>query len=191
MTDMPSLSEQADHELGREILASKSETAFCELYRRHAQALCRFLRLAGGLPPGELDDIHQEVWIRAMTRLSSFRWDASFRTWLFGIAVNLCRESRRRGFQEATLGGQGSDDVSALSTPPSPALRMDLQSAIDDLPPGYRQILVLHDVEGYTHEEIARLLGIDEGTSKSQLSRARRAVRARWNPTERSIGGTS
>jgi len=122
----------------------------------------------------EADDVVQETWIKALEKLPGFRWDASLRTWLTGIALNTCRSllrRRDRHWLEVT-------DERAPTVPGLPVgERLDLEAGLARLPAGYRTVVVLHDVEGYTHEEIAAQLQIAVNTSKSQLSRARRALR--------------
>jgi RNA polymerase sigma-70 factor (ECF subfamily) len=136
------------------------------------------MRLLGG-NEGDAEDAVQETWSRAVGRLSTFRWEAALGTWLSAILIRHCHERRRRRSSEAPP----FDDVAdtAVDDPTLIALadRVDLARAVAALPEGYRFVLVLHDIEGYTHEEIATLAGIEVGTSKSQLSRARRSVRRR------------
>ncbi len=121
----------------------------------------------------------QRTWIRAVEGLSGFGWRSTLSTWLGGIAVNCARELWREGRLGADLdAAEGGPRL----VPPSHEDRIDLDRAIERLPAGYRQVFVLHDVEGYTHEEIGRLLGIDAGTSRSQLSHARRRLRASLEP---------
>jgi RNA polymerase sigma-70 factor, ECF subfamily len=162
-----------DQSLLRRVSASGDEAAFRTLYQRHTPALYRLaLRLLGG-SSGEAEDAVQESWIRASGALSSFRGDSSLRTWVSGIVVNACREMRRAREPKAD-----GDRVEPAGPRTYDGERIDLERAVSALPDGYREVVVLHDVEGYTHEDIGRLLGIDPGTSKSQLSRARRALRA-------------
>ena len=166
----------ADRALAARYLLRRDEAAFRALYRRHTPALFGFaLRLCGGRA-GEAEEIVQEAWIRAAGRLESFRWASSLRTWLSGIAVNCWREQTRepRPDQELPEG-----DTAAGRPLGSPGERIDLARAVGELPGGYRAVLLLHDVEGFTHEEIAKLLGMEPGTSKSQLARARQAMRRR------------
>src|SRR5258705_6041567 len=118
------------------------------------------------------------TWVLAVQSLAGFRWESSLRTWLAGIALNTCREIRRRRARERGPTGSGMN-AAVGSVPGQDGATLDLERAVASLPDGYREVLVLHDVEGYTHEEIAALLGVDRGTSKSQLSRARRELRAR------------
>ena len=165
-----------DRNLVDAYLLRREERAFRDLYRRHTPAMYgTVLRMSRG-DATLAEDAVQAAWIRAATRLDSFRWESSLRSWLTGIAINCWRESWRRAGR--------AEIVELPDLPIAPAQlrvihRLDLQRAIDRLPDGYREVLLLHDVEGYTHDEIGRLMGIRNGTSKSQLSRARRAVR-RW-----------
>ena len=160
-------------------LREREEGAFRELYRRHAPSLNQMIvRLVGG-SNGDAEDVIQSTWVRAIEGLARFRWESDLRTWLTGIAINCSREQLRRRKRD-----QGSEWVEKLELADPPRInrqisRIDLERAIDKLPDGYREVLILHDVEGYTHDEIAGLLGIESGTSKSQLSRARKAMRAK------------
>lgn len=177
----------SDQELVAAFLRRRDERRFRELYQRHAPLLYAFtLRLAGG-DVSEAEDALQETWIRATERLARFEWQASLRTWLCGIALNCWRERRRaRGNLPLTF-----DEVEAPAAPEADgAARLDLERAIADLPQGYRTIVILHDVEGYTHEEIAAMLDIDSGTSRSQLSRARQTLRSWLGGSIRSIAAT-
>jgi RNA polymerase sigma-70 factor (ECF subfamily) len=150
-------------------LAERSEAAFDELYARHAPAMYALARRLLGANAEE-DDVLQDAWIRAIRALPSFRWDSALRTWLCGIIVNCCRERFRAPLFEAV-----PEDLPAPSTGADVVL--SLERALAHLSPGYRAIVVLHDVEGFTHAEIGTLLGIDPGTSKSQLFRGRRLLR--------------
>jgi RNA polymerase sigma-70 factor (ECF subfamily) len=118
------------------------------------------------------------VFVRAWDKLGSFRGESAFGTWLYRLAVNVVL-SRRRSERSArdwlTTDDTVLETVGARSV--SPGIGMDLEQAIARLPEGARQVFVLHDVEGWTHEEIAGQLGLVPGTSKSQLSRARAALR--------------
>ncbi len=151
--------------------------AFGELYRTHAgriHALC--LRLEGDQARAE--ELTQDVFVRAWERLSTFRGESAFGTWLHRLAVNVVLADRR------SLWRRGrrllfTDDPAAFERPGEAVSgnSSDLEGAIAGLPPGARTVFVLHDIEGYTHDEIARLSGIAEGTSKAQLFRARRLLR--------------
>ncbi len=151
------------------------EQAFRQLYRRHTPRLYGFtLRLLGGAE-AEAEDVVQETWVRAVRQLAKFRWQSSLATWLCGIAHNLCRENLRRRRRREEK--QRELPVPARFTSDGGGLRVDLEKAITLLPARCRTVLVLHDLEGWTHKEIARDLGISSGTSKSQLFEARRRVR--------------
>lgn len=154
---------------------SGDEDAFRALYRQHTPALYLFaLRLTGGRA-SDAEDLVQETWIRAVRALSRFQWRSSLRTWLSAILVNCSREW-----------GRGLLDVTDAPEPAVAAREegdtIDLERAIARLPGGYRTVLILHDVEGYTHAEIGGMLGIEAGTSKSQLFHARRRLRALLAP---------
>lgn len=153
----------------------REASAFVALYRSAAPRLRRFaLRLAGG-DHALADDLTQEAWMRAIGALDSFTGPSVTR-WLCGILVNCWREQRRT---TALFSGEEQRDTWAVDDHP-PAVwseRPLLQLAIAALPDGYRAVLLLHDVEGYTHAEIGRMLHIAEGTSKSQLARARLRLR--------------
>jgi RNA polymerase sigma-70 factor (ECF subfamily) len=170
----------ADRELVAAFLETRDEAAFRRIYAAHAPRLyLALVRLSGGRE-AEADEALQETWIRAVGGLAGFRWDSRLATWLHGIAVNAWREIFRRRGKHAPL--------EAVPDPPAdPAggggdVRLDLDREIRRLPDGYREVLLLHDVHGYTHEEIAGLLEIAPGTSKSQLARARQALRRRLAP---------
>lgn len=171
--------ERGDPELAGSFLAHRDEGAFRALYRRHTPPLLGLaMRLAGGRAT-EAEEIVQEAWARAAEGLPSFRWKSSLRTWLSGFVVNVWRERSR-----SAAWGAAPTEVAAPggSTPFAPMEHIDLARAVAALPDGYRAVIVLHDVEGFTHEQIADQLGIEPGTSKSQLARARRALRARLSP---------
>lgn len=165
-TDAPT-----DRSLVAVFLEYRDERAFREIYNRHTPALYALaLRLLGGHEANAQDAV-QEAWVRASRALPKFRWASSLRTWLCGFVVNLARESSRGRTTEE--GNQPDVNV----TPPMAEECLDLEEAIARLPVGYRQVLILRAVEGYTHQEIGALLHIDAGTSRSQWSRARNAVR--------------
>jgi RNA polymerase sigma-70 factor (ECF subfamily) len=170
-----------DRALVAAYLTQRDEASFRALYRRHTPALWPFvLRLVGG-DEETAREAMQETWIRAARGLDAFRWEARLRTWLTGIALNCAREATRH--ERRARGGAPGPDPRAggeLAVAPAAAsgYSIDLARAVDALPEGYRRVLLLHDVEGYTHEEIGSILGIDIGTSKSQLHHARRRLRA-------------
>jgi RNA polymerase sigma-70 factor (ECF subfamily) len=164
-----------DRALVEAYLAGLDESAFLALYRRHTSALFGLAaRLCGG-DRHEAEEIVQEAWVRAAPAMVSFRWGSSLRTWLSGFVVNGWRELMRA--RRRDMPREVRPETAETETPA--AERIDLERAVAQLPDGFRAVLVLHDVEGLTHEEIGRLLGIEEGTSKSQLARARQAIRRR------------
>jgi RNA polymerase sigma-70 factor (ECF subfamily) len=155
-------------------VAQGDEAAFVGLYRRHSPAIYGVLRRLVGKDQAAATDLLQDTWIRAASRLASFRGEAQFRTWLIGIAINCAREWRRVGWRE-----QAGPQIESVAPAPS-AYATDVERVLAGLPLAFREILVLHDIEGYTHDEIARLLHVEPGTSKSRLSRAREMFRRRW-----------
>jgi len=166
----------ADRVLAERVWRDRDEGAFRTLYGRHTPALYQYvLRLLGG-NEHEAEDAVQETWVRAVDGLADFRWEASLKTWLSGIGLNVCRSLFRRKDRHWLTLTEGAEPV---VEPANEVELMDLEEAIAALADGYRTVLVLHDVEGFTHEEIAERLEISANTSKSQLSRARRALRAR------------
>jgi len=126
----------------------------------------------------EADDATQDVFVRAWQRLGQFRGDSAFGTWLFRLGVNVMLSRRE---VVATRQRRHVDDAELIETlsarDASPELGLDFEAAMQRLPPGMRQIFVLHDIEGYKHDEIAAMLGIAQGTSKSQLHRVRMVLR--------------
>ncbi len=156
--------------------AQGDSTAFERLYRAHVakvHSLAR--RMIGG---DEADEITQDVFVRTWQKIGQFRGDSAFGTWLHRLAVNVMIE-RRRSYaiqRERYLDDPAAIEL-ALVAPARSDLRVDFEQAIEELPPGARQVFVLHDVEGYKHREIAALLDITTGTSKRQLHRARMLLR--------------
>ena len=152
--------------------------AFRELYEAHVGRVhALVLRLERD--PSTAEELVQDVFVLAWRALSDFRGDAQVSTWLHRIAVNAVLEHHRktaRRERRVTL----ADDLDLLgaSTPaPDAGLDLDLRAALDTLPPGARAVFLLHEVEGYTHEEIAEMTGVTAGTCKTQLFRARRLLR--------------
>ena len=164
----------SDADLLQRLARHRDPAAFGTLYARHANALyATALRLTDDRDAA-FDSAH-DAWVRAIERLGAFERKSSFRTWLTGILINVVRE-RWRGDRELPLDVVG--EIATADPIPSAADPIDLENAIAALPSRFRTVLVLHDVDGFTHEEIAAQLGIVPGTSKSQLARARQRVRA-------------
>ena len=158
------------------LAASGDAHAFERLYRGHLGRIHSLARRM--LSEDEADEAVQDVFVRAWEKLGTFRGEAAFGTWLHRLAINVMLGQReRRGIQRQRY----LEDDGVLQTVAgrraAPETSMDMETAIAQLPDGARQIFVLHDVEGYRHEEIAEMLGLATGTSKSQLHRARMALR--------------
>jgi RNA polymerase sigma-70 factor (ECF subfamily) len=166
-----------DQELIGRVLAG-DPSAERALYDAHVDRVFRLVyRMAGDLDRAQ--DYTQETFIRAFSRLGEFRGEAALSTWLGSIAISITlnglRKVKRAMEREVML-----DDalMTARITPAAePDLKDRLAKAIDELPEGYRVVFVMHDVEGYTHEEISSSLGVHPGTSKAQLFRARARLR--------------
>jgi RNA polymerase sigma-70 factor (ECF subfamily) len=162
-----------DLALVERFLRARGEDEFRTLYRAHTPALYALaLRLTGG-DQGEAEDLVQESWVRAVRALSSFRARSALRSWLCGLLVNVRRERIRADWRTVD-----APDIEPAADTSGPDDALDLERAIGALPEGARDVFVLHDIYGYTHREIAEMLGIVEGTSKSQLTRARTLLRS-------------
>jgi RNA polymerase sigma-70 factor (ECF subfamily) len=158
-------------------LASAGDSlAFERLYRRHAARIHSLMRrMVGG--ESDADEVTQDVFVRAWEKLETFRGEAAFATWLHRLAVNVALNWRKSAAKANRRFDQETQAESLAGRQDRGAERMDLEEAIGRLPPGARQVFVLHDVEGFRHEEIAGLMGVTEGTSKAQLHRARMLLR--------------
>ena len=146
------------------------------IYRLHHQKVYQVAVRVLGDPVGA-EDIAQEVFIRAFERGAQFRGDSKLSTWFYRLTVNACLSQKRRksgvSLDENPLLGETIERAIPAASPLGPALEEGLRR----LPPGYRASLVLHDIEGLEHEEIAEVMGISVGTSKSQLHKARARMR--------------
>ncbi|HEX5829491.1 MAG TPA: RNA polymerase sigma factor [Gemmatimonadaceae bacterium] len=171
-----------DRELVDRVLAGDA-AAERALYDAHVDRVYRLAyRMAGSVDMAQ--DITQETFIRAFQQLPRFRGEAALSTWLHAIAVSVAlnglRKVRRFEQREAPL--DEALPVGVARREAEPDLKARLWRAIDALPTGYRAVFLMHDVEGYTHEEIGTALGIQSGTSKAQLSRARQKLRTALAP---------
>ena len=166
-----------DKQLVQQFIKDRSEESFRILYRNKSPRLQVMAMRLSGNDIKVAEDLIQEMWVRAIQKLETFRWNSSLLTWLTGILVNLNRERFREKVHER-LSVEFSSTISSKDTRIEV---IDLEQAIASLPLGYRDILILHDVEGFKHREIAEMLNIEEGTSKSQLFNARRAMRKYLN----------
>jgi RNA polymerase sigma-70 factor (ECF subfamily) len=158
------------------LAASGDGHAFERLYRGHISRIHSLARRM--LSDDEADEAAQDVFVRAWEKLGTFRGEAAFGTWLHRLAINVILGRReRRGIQRQRYLEDDGVLERVAGRRAAPETSMDMETAIGQLPDGARQIFVLHDVEGYRHEEIAEMLGLAAGTSKSQLHRARMALR--------------
>ena len=128
------------------------------------------------------EELTQDVFVRAWAKLSTFRGESAFSTWLHRLTVNVVLNERRVGRSRSWTAVSSDDDEehdapAATSAQPLHAEKMDLERAIAKLPRGARRVFVLHDVEGFTHEEIGSMLGVTAGGCKAQLHRARLLLR--------------
>ena len=157
--------------------------ALYDMHKRRVYSLC--LRMTANT--AEAEDLTQEAFLQFFRKLATFRGESAFSTWLHRLSVNVVLMHLRKknlpvvSLEETTQGGEedspkrdfGGEDLALAGS----IDRLQLQKALDDLPPGYRTIFVLHDIEGYEHNEIAELVGCSIGNSKSQLHKARMKLR--------------
>jgi RNA polymerase sigma-70 factor (ECF subfamily) len=146
------------------------------LYDRYAPRVFAVVRRIAG-DDEAAQDYAQEAWIRAIRALPSFRGDSRFSTWLHRIAVNAALQALRKSETRRRREAPFPDEVPVGPRGGDTLLQRRLERALDALPEGMRRVLILHDVEGYTHEEIGDALGVTAGTSKSQLFKARAKMR--------------
>ena len=172
----------ADLELAARCGAGDAD-AFEELYRQHARRLFSLVvRMVGSAEDAE--DLVQEVFLQAHRKLAGFRGESTLGTWLYRLTMNHCLDHLRGRQARMSRATESLDDEDAAEPmAPAPAIppaisRMDLEKAIAALPPGSRAAFLLHDVEGFEHREIGAILGVSEGTSKSQVHKARLKLRA-------------
>ncbi len=176
----PEAGESGDRALAR-AAAAGDLAAFEALYRRHVGRVYGVIARLVGHHGNRAEDLTQEAFVRAWQALPEFRHEAAFATWLHRLAVNTAlmelrsRRSRPQEDDDAALEYLGQEDSAGHAT----ALNLDLGRAVASLPPRARAVLVLYDIEGWTHDEIATELGMAVGSSKAQLHRARHLLRAR------------
>jgi RNA polymerase sigma-70 factor (ECF subfamily) len=168
-----------------QLAAGGDRQAFERLYREHVNrifSLCT--RMVGDRSRAE--ELTQDAFVRAWEKLDQFRGESAFGTWLHRLAVNVVlndrqSENRRRGRQDDSVEDVDTVAHGTVRAEVPPGLSMDLERAIAGLPPGARKVFVLHDVEGYTHDEIGAMLGVTAGGCKAQLHRARLLLREALN----------
>jgi RNA polymerase sigma-70 factor (ECF subfamily) len=158
-------------------LAARGDArAFARLYEEHKGRVMAIARRMTGYEHAA--ELTQDVFVRAWQKLGTFRGESKFSTWLHRLAVNLILSRRSAWATERARFLDAEDSLDRLAARPSGGeLGLDFEKAIDLLPDGARTIFVLHDVEGWKHEEIARALGVTSGTTKAQLHRARMLLR--------------
>jgi RNA polymerase sigma-70 factor, ECF subfamily len=171
---------RADLELAGRI-RSGDGMAFEELYQQHATRLYNLAYRMGGTA-SDAEDLLQDIFLLAYRKMGSFRGESSLGTWLYRLAMNHCLDVLRS--RQARMGQQTDslDDESAATPVATAAIgavsRIDLERAIGKLPPACRAAFLLHDVEGFGHQEVGAILGISDGTSKSQVHKARLRIRS-------------
>lgn len=163
-----------------QFLRHRDERSFRILYRAHTPVLYLLARRLLGGNHQDAEDAVQEAWIRASQRFDVFRWESSLKTWLSGFVIHCCREAIRRRVAGLRVHETLNEPLPGFDRRPE---EIDLERSIACLPDGYREVLVLHDIEGYRHAEIAGQLDIGEGTSRSQLFKARRMLRELMHAT--------
>ncbi len=180
-TEKVDVTSMSDYEL-TQASAKGNMVAFEEVYNRHHRrvyAIC--LRMLKNT--NEAEDLTQDVFIQLHRKIGSFRGDSAFTTWLHRLTVNqVLMHFRKRTvkFEKTTEEGETPEQIVRGSEKPGKMPVVDkiaLENAIKELPKGYRSVFILHDIEGFEHEEVARILGCSVGTSKSQLHKARLKLR--------------
>lgn len=166
------MTEDPDAELV-ELARSKNERAMEQLYRRHAPAIHAYA-LRSVRRDDVADEVVQETFVRAFRALDRFRGRSTFRTWLFSIAINRTRTAMKKTRSAAPL--EESTAITETSAE-APWLERRLARALGALPEGYREVVIMHDVLGMAHDEIADVRRCSVGTSKSQLHKARAKLR--------------
>jgi len=167
--------------------ASGDRSAFERLYRDNVNrvfSLCT--RMVADRERAE--ELTQDVFVRAWEKLHLFRGESSFSTWLHRLTVNLVLNARKSEGRQRSRYEENDDEVGGIDalpgvvgSPLAPGDMLDLEQAVAKLPPGARRVFVLHDVEGFKHEEIAEMLGVTSGATKAQLHRARLLLREALN----------
>jgi RNA polymerase sigma-70 factor (ECF subfamily) len=136
---------------------------------------------------GRAEELTQDVFVRAWEKLHLFRGESSFSTWLHRLTVNVVLNARKSDGRQKSRFEENDEEqgmdahAGVVGMPLAPGDLLDLEKAIEKLPPGARRVFVLHDVEGYKHEEIAEMLGVTSGATKAQLHRARLLLREALN----------
>ena len=174
----------ADSDVAR--AAAGDRGAFERLYRLHVN---RVFSLCARMVTdrARAEELTQDVFVRAWEKLTLFRGESSFGTWLHRLTVNVVLNARKSDGRQRSRFEENDDEggmdvyAGVVGMPLPPGDMLDLEEAITRLPPGARRVFVLHDVEGYKHEEIAEMLGVTSGATKAQLHRARLLLRQALN----------
>ncbi len=164
----------SDQILVNNFLKTRSERSFQSLYRDKTPHLYQMALRLTGYDEVMAQDLIQSTWITAVRRLESFEWKSTLKTWLIGILINVNREQIHKEQKKKETEQVREDTMISKSGTVS---GYDIEQGLIQLPIGYRRVIILHDIEGYQHKEIGAILGIEEGTSKSQLFQARKALR--------------
>ncbi|WP_240147949.1 RNA polymerase sigma factor [Luteibacter yeojuensis] len=174
--ELPAVS--SDDDIVRAAVAGDRK-AFETLYRRHADRVYGAVLRLAAFDHARAEDLTQEAFVRAWQKLEGFRFESAFGTWVYRLAVNVALMSiRARNADPVTIvGDEQLPDITDTDNPVRAFEREELEQAIAALPPRARAVLVLHDVEGWKHEEIAVELSMAVGSSKAQLHRARGLLR--------------
>ncbi|WP_440223918.1 RNA polymerase sigma factor [Dokdonella sp. MW10] len=175
--------ESDDVELVRRAAAGEMR-AFEALYRRHAGRVHGAVWRLSGMNEARAEELTQEAFVRAWQKLDSFRFESAFTTWLHRLAVNVALMELRSRDPEDTVEDGVLEAASEPVRPFCAGERGDLERAVAALPPRARAVLVLHDIEGWKHEEIGRELGMAVGSSKAQLHRARGLLKRALGETD-------
>ncbi len=161
------------------------ELTFEMLYRQHSSRIYSLAcRMTGS--PEEGEDLLQEIFLQAYRKMQTFKGASAIGTWLYRLALNHCLDyvrSRASKMNKLTDGLEQDGALEPRAPHDTPIARLDLERALRQLPAGCREAFVLHDVEGYDHKEVAGMLGIAEGTSKSQVFKARMKLRRLLQPS--------
>jgi len=167
--------------------AAGDRVAFERLYRQHVNkvySVCA--RMLSDRARAE--ELTQDVFVRAWEKLHLFRGESSFSTWLHRLTVNVVLNARKSDGRQRSRFEENDDEAGGMDAhagvvgaPLAPGDLLDIEAAIAKLPPGARRVFILHDVEGYKHEEIAEMLGVTSGATKAQLHRARLLLREALN----------
>jgi RNA polymerase sigma-70 factor (ECF subfamily) len=175
-----------DHELVRRCQQCERQAQY-ELYQRYKDRIYSIAyRMSNNRQ--EAEDISQNIFLRVFDKIDSFRGEAAFSSWLYRLAMNVCinhfhsDKKRKEKFPSTISDLQEVNSPALKAKEEPPHLKPYLEKAIRALPAGYRMVFILYDIEGYQHHEICKMMNISEGTSKSQLHRARKELRRLLEP---------